>query len=532
MGYFRKRKSLYQGRKIDLLCTVYGIIICMVELPKDLPDDPEQLKELVRRLAAERIDFLEKVQIIEQRYRELVKGKYGRKNEAFDADQLLLFALREADNIAEDNLAPAEAALGGASEAKKQGHGRRKPDDDMVVKTVVHDVPEAERVCPNCKCAREQFGQTVTRLLDYVPGFAFCWEHIRLKYICRTCPGNALIAPMPAQAIDRGMPAPGMLAYLATSKYADHLPLHRLEGILSRQGLNLNRSTMCDWVAHTARMLQPIYDHMVEKIRNGRVIWTDDTPIKVLDRTLKRRTKTGRIWVYRGDPRHPYIVFHYTPSRKRDGPREFLKNYSGYMQADAFSGYDCIFVGGGVVEVACMAHARRKFLNAFESHQTSAGEILRLIQDLYAIEKSVKDQNAEEKVLARKAALPILESMKTWMLAEKLIVLPKSPLGQAINYALKNWDALEVYVTDGDLTIDNNLAENALRPIAVGRKNWMFAGSDNGGNTAAILASIVATCKRLKLDPFKYFSTAISLLTENPNLKPEDLLPGILNISS
>jgi transposase len=179
-----------------------------------------------------------------------------------------------------------------------------------------------------------------------------------------------------------------------------------------------------------------------------------------------------------------------------------------------------------------MAHARRKFLNAFESHQTSAGEILRLIQDLYAIEKSVKDQNAEEKVLARKAALPILESMKTWMLAEKLIVLPKSPLGQAINYALKNWDALEVYVTDGDLTIDNNLAENALRPIAVGRKNWMFAGSDNGGNTAAILASIVATCKRLKLDPFKYFSTAISLLTENPNLKPEDLLPGILNISS
>ncbi len=289
---------------------------------------------------------------------------------------------------------------------------------------------------------------------------------------------------------------------------------------------------MCDWVAHTARMLQPIYDHMVEKIRNGRVIWTDDTPIKVLDRTLKRRTKTGRIWVYRGDPRHPYIVFHYTPSRKRDGPREFLKNYSGYMQADAFAGYDCIFVGGGVVEVACMAHARRKFLNAFESHQTSAGEILKLIQDLYAIEKSVKDQKAEEKVLARQAALPILESMKSWMLAEKLIVLPKSPLGQAINYTLKNWDALQVYVTDGDLTIDNNLAENALRPIAVGRKNWMFAGSDNGGNTAAILASVVATCKRLKLDPFKYFSTVISLLTENPNLKPEDLVPGALDISN
>lgn len=505
----------------------------MVELPKELPDDTEQLKELIRLLAAERTDYFEKVQIIEQRYRELVKAKYGKRNETFDADQLLLFAQQSAEKReATSTSDTAKTSVAVTESSYKSGHGRRKPDENMVVKTVVHELPVAKRACPRCKCEREQFGQTVTRMLDYVPGFAFCWEHIRLKYICRTCPGNAVTAEMPVQAIDRGMPAPGMLAYLATSKYADHLPLHRLEGILSRQGLSLNRSTMCNWVAHTARMLQPVYDYMIAEIRKGRVIWTDDTPIKVLDRTLKRKTKTGRIWVYRGDLKHPYIAFHYTPSRKRDGPREFLETYQGYMQADAFAGYDCIFVGGGVVEVACMAHARRKFLNAFESNQTSAGEILKLIQDLYAIEKTIKDKNADEKFIERQAAIPILESMQNWMQTQKLIVLPKSPLGLAINYTMKNWEALQVYVTDGDLTIDNNLAENALRPIAVGRKNWMFAGSDNGGNTAAVLASIVATCKRLKLDPFKYFSAVISRLAENPDSDPSLLVPGELDFSA
>lgn len=503
----------------------------MVELPKDLPDDPELLKELVRLLAAERTDFFEKMQVIEQRYRELIKAKYGRKNETFDTDQLLLFALQNSEKNEERETRTAEAPAGASEPAKRSGHGRRKHDENLVVKTVIHDVPAGERACPRCNCEREQFGQTVTRMLDYIPGFAFYWEHIRLKYICRTCPGHGITAPMPVQAIDRGMPAPGMLSYLATSKYADHLPLYRLEGILARQGLTLNRSTMCDWMAHTAQLMQPIYDYMISEIRNGRVVWTDDTPIKVLDRTLKRRTRTGRIWVYRGDPGHPYIIFHYTPSRKRDGPREFFKNYKGYMQADAYAGYDCVYVGGGVVEVACMAHARRKFLNAFESHQTVASEMLLMIQDLYNIERLVKDKNSEEKRIARLAAVPILESMENWMNAQKLIAVPKSPLGQAINYAMNNWAALKVYVTDGDLTIDNNLAENALRPIAIGRKNWMFAGSDKGGDTAAVLASIVATCKRLKVDPFKYFSAAISALSENSNLNPQTLVPGVLEIS-
>ena len=504
----------------------------MVELPKELPEDAEQLKELIRLLAAERTDFFEKIQVIEQRYRELIRAKYGRKNETFDADQLLLFAQQNAEKSDEHKDADVGTPAHNAAPVKRPGHGRRKPEENMVVKTVIHDVPVTERACPTCKCEREQFGQTVTRLLDYIPGFAFYWEHIRLKYICRTCPGNAVTAPMPVQPIDRGMPAPGMMAYLATSKYADHLPLHRLEGILSRQGLTLSRSTMCDWMAHTAQLLQPIHDYMISQIRNGRVIWTDDTPIQVLDRSLKRKTRKGRIWVYRGDSKHPFIVFHYTPSRKRDGPVEHLKNYKGFMQADAYNGYDRIYVGTGVTEVACMAHARRKFLNAYESNQTVAGEMLLMIQDLYEIEKSIKGKDADEKKVARQAAKPILEAMEVWMKKQRIVALPQSPLTLAINYAMNNWDALQVYITDGDLTIDNNLAENALRPIAIGRKNWMFAGSDNGGNTTAVLASIVATCKRLNVDPFKYFSAAIKAFTENPDSQPEMMVPGVLDISA
>jgi hypothetical protein len=202
------------------------------------------------------------------------------------------------------------------------------------------------------------------------------------------------------------------------------------------------------------------------------------------------------------------------------------------MQADAYNGYDRIYVGTGVTEVACMAHARRKFLNAYESNQTVAGEMLLMIQDLYEIEKSIKGKDVDEKKVARRAAKPILEAMEVWMKKQRIIALPQSPLTLAINYAMNNWDALQVYITDGDLTIDNNLAENALRPIAIGRKNWMFAGSDNGGNTTAVLASIVATCKRLNVDPFKYFSAAIKAFIENPDSQPEMMVPGVLDIST
>jgi len=396
---------------------------------------------------------------------------------------------------------------------------------------VVIDVADSEKVCQRCTSERKCFGRSVTLQLDYEPGRAFYWEYVRLKYACSYCESSLKIAKAPEQPIERGMPAAGMLAYIMTSKYGDHLPLHRLEGIFSRQGLVLNRSTMCDWVQAVTKMLTPVFDQMMVEIKKSKVIWTDDTPVRVLDRELKKRTRTGRIWVYRGDDEHPYITFRFTNSRERAGPLEHLEFFRGFLQADAFAGYDAIFVGGGVTEVACMAHARRKFVDAMSSSKSAAAEILLLIQKLYDAEREHKECSSEERLAARqKYSIPLLEELKTTLDRHALMCLPKSPLGGAIQYARNQWEAFNTFTTCGALTIDNNLAENALRPIAVGRKNWMFAGSESGGHAIAVMSSIISTCRRLELDPFAYLKAVITRITEEPNCPPEQLLPGRLAI--
>jgi transposase len=447
----------------------------MVELPKQLPDDPEQLKKLIEMLASERNDFFERLKILEQRYKDEMRAKYGRRSESLDPDQLRLFiqaAIEESESVqsAEANTKTAEETEKSVDvEKKKRGHGRRKPQE-LPHRPVLHDVPECEKACPRCTFQREVSGRTISLQLDYSPGHAFYWEHIRLKYACRACDGQIQIASAPEYPIDRGMPAAGMLAYIATSKYADHLPLYRLEGILSRQGLVLSRSTMCDWMQAASKILLPLFEYLIMRIKKSRVIWTDDTPVRVMDKELKKRCRTGRIWVYRGDAANPYVLYRFTPSRKRDGPLEHLENFNGFLQADAYAGYDCIFVGAGVTEVACFAHARRKFEHCLESNRTGAGTILFLIQKLYKIESEYKTATSEQRLEARqRLSVPILKELRELLDAQLLMSLPKSQFGQAIQYANNQWEALNVFATDGDLTIDNNLAENALRPIALGR---------------------------------------------------------------
>lgn len=511
----------------------------MVELPTELPNDPEQLKKLLGLIASERDDFFRRLQLLEHRYKEEMRAKYGRRSETIDPDQLRLFmqeALRESGQSSQSDTANLDksAEVSGSQQLpetqKKQGHGRRKPQS-LPKRPVIQDVPESEKTCPRCSYARDLCGRSVTLQLDYIPGYAFYWEYIRLKYACRACEGNLVTAPMPDQPIERGMPAPGMLAYIATSKYADHLPLYRLEGILSRQGLILSRSTMCDWMQATTKILLGLFEHMMARVKKSKVIWTDDTPIRVLDKELKKRTRTGRIWVYRGDENNPYVLFKFTPSRKRDGPREHLENFTGFMQADAFSGYDCIFVGGGVKEVACFAHARRKFVAALDSSRSAAAQVLQLIQELYQIESDCRERTTSERVECRqKYSVPILAQLKDLLDAQVIACLPQSPLAAAIKYSLNHWQALNVFTTDGDLTIDNNLAENAVRPIALGRKNWMFAGSEAGGQAIAVLSSITATCRRLSVDPFAYLKSVIMALTEDPDIDLDLLLPDVLQL--
>jgi transposase len=374
---------------------------------------------------------------------------------------------------------------------------------------------------------------------------------VRLKYACRHCEQNAAeggpqisTAEKPLSPIEKGLAAPGLLAYVIVSKYGDHLPLYRLETILERHGIDIARSTMCDWAAQCADLLRPLHERMVHYVLASKVIHTDDTPVNVLDRN-RTQTRTGRFWAYLGDQDHPQTVFTYTASRSRDGPREFLKGWSGYLQADAFGGYDGIYageVGGQVTEVACWAHARRKFYEARTSDAEASTQALAYIRLLYDVEDQAGEQFDEQdeaaehsplsvirQVLRQERAVPRLQQFKAWLQSRQAErggpVLPKSPMGQAITYTLNQWEALGVYTTDGDLNIDNNAAENALRRVAIGRKNWLFCGSDNGGATAAILFSLIATCQRHKVEPFAYLRDVLTRIAATPISQLDQFLP-------
>lgn len=496
---------------------------------------------------------------LEHQLQQLLRRVYGRSAETLDPKQMTLFAqmLQQLQATQPQTPSPAQPAHAPQPPATPpatppvnppvNGHGRRRLPADLPRQRIVHDLPEIEKPCPCCGKPRRRIGEDVSEQLEYVPARVFVLQHVRIKYACTDCEQNASEAgpqivtadkPLRGAPIDKGLAGPGLLACVIVGKYGDHLPLHRIERIMERHGIDISRSTMCDWAAQCADVLRPLYELMVRRVLASKVIHTDDTPVDVLDRKLKQ-TRTGRFWVYLGDPGNPYSVFDYTPSRSRDGPMRFLSKWNGYLQADAFGGYDGIYAGqagGSVTEVACWAHARRKFFDARGSDVARSTAALAHIRLLYDVEDQAKElAPAERAVLRRELAAPRLQQFKTWLTEQQAAsggaVLPKSPMGQAITYALNQWDALCVYATDtsgggGDLDIDNNAAENALRRVALGRKNWLFCGSDNGGRTAAVLFTFIATCQRHAINPFDYLRDVLDRIAATPISKLEELLPG------
>jgi len=526
-------------------------------------DDPNSsaatLDELRREnelLRAERDQLLEeqhrqlrKIDDLQHQVQALLRRYYGRSSEKMDPRQRLLFEDLIDKAIPE---MPAEDAGDDKSPPmpRRNGHGRRRLPADLPREKVIHDLPEDEKPCPCCGKLRHIIGKQTHEQLDYIPAKVKVIEHVRLTYGCPQCENDAspagpqiVTANKPLQPIEKGLAAPGLLSYVIVSKYGDHLPLHRLEGILKRHGIEIARSTMCDWAAQCADVLRPLYDLMVDEVRASKVIHTDDTPVKVQDRS-RTQTRTGRFWVYLGDHDHPYTVFTYTPSRSRDGPMEFLRDWGKdervYLQADAFGGYDGIYAGeagGQVTEVACWAHGRRKFYDARTSDPAGSAQALAHIRLLYDVEKQAKqsakknriDLASERRRVRQKLAVPRLAQFRGWLKSQQAEhggpVLPKSPMGQAIQYALNQWEALCVYTTDGRLAIDNNASENALRRVAIGRKNWLFAGSDNGGHTAATLFSLIATCQRHQVEPMAYLRDALTRIAAMPVSQLGTLLP-------
>jgi transposase/uncharacterized coiled-coil protein SlyX len=487
-----------------------------------LPDDEATCHRMIGELLATVREQRRELDQLRSRLDQLLRRLYGPRSERINPDQPSLFAEPASEAAAAP---PAPADEPPVSPRRNGRHGRRRLPKDLPRVRIEHDLTDAEKPCPDCGDVRIRFGEDSRERLDYRPASFFIVEHAQLKYVCRKCAGQIVAASAPAEALPKCIAGPGLLAHVIVSKYQDHLPLHRLEGILGRHGVELSRSTLADWLTGCAAALAPLYLVMCDRVRKSKVIHTDDTPVTTLDRDDPDGRKTGRVWVYLGDREHPYTVYDMTASRSRDGPKTFLDGFKGYLQADAFGGYDGLYARG-VTEVACWAHARRKFYEAKETSAAEAHEALARIGALYAIESRAKDLTPAERAALRQVeAAPLLASFGQWLENLRPHALPKSPLGQALTYATNQWLALQVYVTDGALAIDNNAAERALRKIAVGRKNWLFFGSDAGGTTAAILASFTETCQRHRLNPWTYLTEVLTILPNLPIEHIDSLLP-------
>ncbi len=454
---------------------------------------------------------------------------YGRRSEKLDPAQLLLEFASWVTALNEAAPAPAEAApdppAGPGPRRPRAGHGRTPLPAFLPRRRVVHALPEAQCTCKACGARLVKIGEETSEQLDYQPASLFVTEHVRVKYACQACEEHVVTSPLPAQPIDKGRPGPGLLAQVITAKYADHVPLNRQVDICARHGVDLSRQTLGDWVADAAVLLEPIYGDLKVSVLGGKLVQTDDTTVPVQDRA-RTTTRDGRLWVYVGDKSPTDIVYDYTATRSRAGPSAFLGDFRGYLQADAYAGYDALYATGRVVEVGCWAHARRYFWDAKAADEPRALLALGFVQQLYRVETEAKALEAEpRRAMRAEKSRPVLTRFKGWLNEQADIVLPKSPIGEAVHYARAQWTALTRYLEDGDLAIDNNAAERALRRVVTGRKNWLFCGSDEGGKRAAILYSIVATCKAHAIDVWAYLKDVLERIPTHPDRRRAELLP-------
>jgi transposase len=502
-----------------------------IDLPTDLDSCHSLIRELLESLRQDRL----LIGHMQHQLERLLRQRFGRSSETIDPDQLLLFA---ADILAEPDATRASEPRPGpaddapptpspAAKPKRKGHGRKPLPAHLERRRVVHDVPADELTCPDCGGHRQAFGEEVREQLDYIPASLVVIQHVRPKYACKACQANVIIADRHPEPIEKGLPGPGLLARVIVSKYADHLPLYRQEGILAREGVAISRQTMCGWMARCAELLKPIYDAMVKAVLQSKAIQTDDTPVDVLE-PGREGTRTGRIWIAIGDRDHRYWVYDFTPDRCGDGPARFFKDYRGYLQADADTGYDALFQHGKVIEVGCWAHVRRKFYEARTTDPQRAHRALASIRRLYDVEadaKAAKLDDDARRALRQERSVPILGELLAWLEGVRGQVLPKSPMGEAIGYALNQKAALLRYTEQGFLEIDNNASERGEKTIALGRKNWLFFGSEGGGATAAILFSLTETCKRLGVEPWAYLRDVLDRVSTHPASRIDELLP-------
>ena len=434
---------------------------------------------------------------------------------------------------------------GGLSESRSSGEpgsspnkhpGRQALPSHLPRTRVDYDLDEPDKICPLCQGRLTKIQEVTSEQLDVIPAQLRVKEHVRFKYACRHCYGCIKTADLPAQAIDKGLPSAPLLAHVLVNKFADHLPFYRQQQWFSRQRCPVSRSTLWNWEKSCAIALEPLVSYLKKELVAGDHLFSDDTPMPTLEKGLKR-AKTARIWAYTRRPttKQPALtVYEYTPDRKGEHPQAFLKDFSGYLQADAYSGFDPLFAKDEegkqkVEEVGCWGHTRRKFVDVVTLDPSSiAQDLLKMIQDIYYTDRLIKEtgyNDEQRKWLRRKKSKPILKKIRRWLKVYQPHTAPKSALGQAIGYALNHWRALTTFLGDGRLELDNNRAERAIKPIVIGRKNFLFMGGPKGGWAAAIMFSLMESCKQNGVDPYCYLEDVLRRLPTHPNKRIQELLP-------
>ena len=502
----------------------------MTNTPTPLPSDIETLQQLL----ASRDELIAKLLAEIAR---LKRWQFGRSSERIDETLAQLqLALDDLQSAPQTIAQPAEATLPAEDSTqappKKVLPFRRAPrafPAHLPRETIVHAPTSCN--CPDCGGAMRPLGEDVSEMLDLVPSYFKVIRHVRPKLSCGHC-SRVVQQPAPVRPIDRAMAAPGLLAQIIVAKYADHCPLYRQQGIYRRAGVELDRATLAAWVGSAARLLEPLVAALGRYVRAAEKVHADDTPVPVLD-PGRGKTRTGRLWTYvrddrpagSGDP--PAVWYRYSPDRKGCHPQTHLRHFRGILQADAYSGFAPLYASGQIVEAACWAHARRKFYDLYGVDRSPiATEAMQRIAALYAIEREIRGTLPAQRARVRQEqAGPLLAALHAWLAATLQMVSAKSELAGAIKYALVRWTALTRYRDDGRIEIDNNSAERSIRPLVLGRRNYLFAGADSGGERAANIYSLIGTALLNAMDPYLYLRHVLERIAEHPINRIDQLLP-------
>ncbi|MDA0340513.1 MAG: IS66 family transposase [Proteobacteria bacterium] len=495
----------------------------MLEDVKNLPHDPFLLKDLVVSLASELKSRDLLIEKLKHQLSGLRRHQFGSRSESLDQLELTL----EAEEIARAAEAP------GAQDTAVPGGDKRKPRRQPLPEHLPRNeaVLSAGEACTACGGKLKPVGEDVTEELEYVPGRFVVNRIIRPRMACACCE-TFHQAPLPSRPIERGRPGPGLLAHVLVGKYADHLPLYRQSQIFARDRVELDRSTLAGWVGASTALLEPLADAIGRHVLAGQAIFADDTPVK-LQAPGTGKTKTARLWAYGRDERPwsgqapPAAWYRFSIDRKGERPAEHLKSFTGWMHADGYAGFEELYRSGGIREVACMAHVRRKFVDVQQSQGSAiAEEAIRRIAQLYAIETEARGQPPDERMRIRQAkAQPVLDDLAVWLVEQQTRISGKTPLATAIRYAITRLKRLRPYLDNGVLEIDNNTAERAMRGVAIGRKNYLFMGSEGGGKAAAIAYTLIETAKLNSVDPQAWLNDTLARIADHKINRIDELLP-------